>query len=69
MMEKTFHVVNPDAPGSLITEPPDPDSLVVAFSEHDSQEDGRGWVAHTAPGVTSRFFKERTALLEVAKTS
>jgi hypothetical protein len=69
MMEKTFHVVNHDAPGSLITDPPDPDTLAVRFSEAWAQEDGRGWVAHTAPGVTHRFFKQGNALLRATAES
>ena len=61
-MEKTFYTVIAGAPGSLLVEPPDPTTVVVSWSEHDSQEDGRGWVLHSAPGVTSRYFKERYAL-------
>lgn len=61
-MQKTFYTVIAGAPGSLITEPPDPATIRVRFSEADSQDDGRGWVAGDA-----RFHRERFALAQDAK--
>ena len=65
-MQRTLHAVMPDAPGSLLTEPPLTHEAAIFFSEEADQKDGKGWFALAPDGVVYRFESEDDALVAQA---
>ena len=68
MSERVHYRIIEDGPGSLLTAPPDIVDVKVFWNEQLSQDDGKGWVAFSRTDLeVRRFFKERAALLWVAR--